>query len=123
VVELIKAKLDLIKKQRYNYPALNLMFDLKNKFTFFDNKLAKEIINEEIDKVLGGKKRRRIKRRKIKKRLRRIKSKTKKRKKKFLRRRQKKIATNKRRIKKIRRENKKIKRRIQTRRRGRNRNR
>ena len=55
VVELIKSKLDLIKKQRYNYPALNLIYDLKNKFTFFDNKLAKEIINEEIDKVLGGK--------------------------------------------------------------------
>ena len=83
VIELIKAKLDLIKKQRYNYPALNLMFDLKNKFTFFDNKLAKEIINEEIDKVLGGKNEEELKEEKLRKDFEELKAKQKKEKKNF----------------------------------------
>ena len=55
VNNLMKPKLEIIKKQRYNYPSLNLLYDLKNKFTFFDNKLAKKIVDEEINKVLGGK--------------------------------------------------------------------
>ena len=83
VIELIKAKLDLIKKQRYNYPALNLMFDLKNKFTFFDNKLAKEIINEEINKVLGGKNEEELKEEKLRKDFEELKAKQKKEKKNF----------------------------------------
>ena len=83
VVELIKQKLDLIKKQRYNYPALNLMFDLKNKFTFFDNKLAKEIINEEIDKILGGKNEEELKEEKLRKDFEELKAKQKKEKKNF----------------------------------------
>ena len=83
VVELIKSKLDLIKKQRYNYPALNLIYDLKNKFTFFDNKLAKEIINEEIDKVLGGKNEEELKEEKLRKEFEELKAKQKKKKKNF----------------------------------------
>ena len=83
VVELIKSKLDLIKKQRYNYPALNLIYDLKNKFTFFDNKLAKEIINEEIDKVLGGKNEEELKEEKLRKEFEELKAKQKKEKKNF----------------------------------------
>ena len=83
VVELIKSKLDLIKKQRYNYPALNLIYDLKNKFTFFDNKLAKEIINEEINKVLGGKNEEELKEEKLRKELEELKGKQKKEKKNF----------------------------------------
>ena len=83
VVELIKSKLDLIKKQRYNYPALNLIYDLKNKFTFFDNKLAKEIINEEINKVLGGKNEEELKEEKLRKEFEELKAKQKKEKKNF----------------------------------------
>ena len=83
VVELIKSKLDIIKKQRYNYPALNLIYDLKNKFTFFDNKLAKEIINEEIDKVLGGKNEEELKEEKLRKEFEELKAKQKKEKKNF----------------------------------------
>ena len=32
VDNLMKPKLDVIKKQRYNYPSLNLLYDLKTKF-------------------------------------------------------------------------------------------
>ena len=46
VNKLMKPKLDLIKKQRYNYPSNNILYDLKNKFSFFDNKLAKKMIDE-----------------------------------------------------------------------------
>ena len=83
VNELMKPKLDVIKKQRYNYPALNLIYDLKNKFTFFDNKLAKEIINEEIDKVLGGKNEEELKEEKLRKDFEELKAKQKKEKKNF----------------------------------------
>ena len=63
----MKPKLDVIKKQRYNYPSLNLLYDLKTKFAFFDNKLAKKIIDEEINKVLGGKNEDELKEEKLRK--------------------------------------------------------
>ena len=83
VNELIKPKLDVIKKQRYNYPSLNLLYDLKSKFAFFDNKLAKDIINEEIDKVLGGKNEEELKEEKLRKEFEELKAKQKKEKKNF----------------------------------------
>lgn len=83
VNNLMKPKLDIIKKQRYNYPSLNLLYDLKNKFAFFDNKLAKKIIDEEINKVLGGKNDDEIKEEKLRKELEELKSKQKKEKKNF----------------------------------------
>ena len=57
---------------------MNLIYDLKNKFTFFDNKLAKEIINEEIDKVLGGKNEEELKEEKLRKEFEELKAKQKK---------------------------------------------
>ena len=87
VNELMMPKLDLIKKQRYNYPSNNILYDLKNKFSFFDNKLAKKIIDEEINKVLGGKNEEELKEEKLRKEFEELKAKQKKRKKKFLRRR------------------------------------
>ena len=83
VNELMKPKLDVIKKQRYNYPSLNLLYDLKNKFAFFDNKLAKQIIDEEINKVLGGKNEEELKEEKLRKELEELKGKQKKEKKNF----------------------------------------
>ena len=83
VVELINAKLDVIKKHRYNYPSLNILYDLKNKFSFFDSKLAKQIVDEEINKVLGGKNEEELKEEKLRKDLEELKSKQKKDKKNF----------------------------------------
>ena len=55
VKKLISEKLEVIKKQRYYFPSTNFLYDLKNKFPFFDSKLAKKIVDEEIDQILGGK--------------------------------------------------------------------
>ena len=65
----MKPKLEIIKKQRYNYPSLNLLYDLKNKFSFFDNKLAKKFIDEETNKVLGEKNEEELKKEKLGKEL------------------------------------------------------
>ena len=89
-------KLDVIKKQRYNYPSLNLLYDLKNKFAFFDSKLAKKIIDEEINKVLGGKNEDELKEEKLRKELEELKNKQKKEKKNFPEELKKKNARNKR---------------------------
>ena len=78
VNNLIKPKLETIKKQRYNYPSLDFLYELKNKFTFFDNRLAKEIIIEEIDKVLGGKNEEELKEEKLRKEFEELKAKQKK---------------------------------------------
>ena len=83
VNNLMNAKLDIIKKQRYNYPSLNILYDLKTKFTFFDSKLAKQIIDEEINKVLGGKNEEELKEEKLRKDLEELKAKQKKEKKNF----------------------------------------
>ena len=83
VNNLIKPKLETIKKQRYNYPSLDFLYELKNKFTFFDNRLAKEIIIEEIDKVLGGKNEEELKEEKLRKEFEELKAKQKKEKKNF----------------------------------------
>ena len=83
VDNLIKPKLDVIKKHRYNYPSLNILYDLKTKFVFFDNKLAKQIIDEEIDKVLGGKNEEELKEEKLRKDFEELKIKQKKDKKNF----------------------------------------
>ena len=83
VDNLIQPKLDVIKKHRYNYPSMNILYDLKTKFTFFDNKLAKQIIDEEINKVLGGKNEDELKEEKLRKDLEELKSKQKKDKKNF----------------------------------------
>ena len=77
VNNLMNPKLDVIKKQRYNYPSLNLLYDLKNKFAFFDSKLAKKIIDEEINKVLGGKNEDELKEEKLRKELEELKNKQK----------------------------------------------
>ena len=84
VNNLIKPKLETIKKQRYNYPSLDFLYELKNKFTFFDNRLAKEIIIEEIDKILGGKNEEELKEEKLRKEFEELKNKQKKEKKIFL---------------------------------------
>ena len=83
VNNLIKPKLETIKKQRYNYPSLDFLYELKKKFTFFDNRLAKEIIIEEIDKVLGGKNEEELKEEKLRKEFEELKAKQKKEKKNF----------------------------------------
>ena len=83
VDNLIQPKLDVIKKHRYNYPSMNILYDLKTKFTFFDNKLAKQIIDEEINKVLGGKNEDELKEEKLRKDLEELKLKQKKDKKNF----------------------------------------
>ena len=83
VNNLMKPKLDVIKKQRYNYPSLNLLYDLKTKFAFFDNKLAKKIVDEEINKVLGGKNEEELKEEKLRKEFEELKNKQKKEKKNF----------------------------------------
>ena len=83
VNNLMKPKLDVIKKQRYNYPSLNLLYDLKTKFSFFDNKLAKKIVEEEINKVLGGKIEEELKEEKLRKEFEELKNKQKKDKKNF----------------------------------------
>ena len=83
VDNLIQPKLDVIKKHRYNYPSMNILYDLKTKFTFFDNKLAKQIIDEEINKVLGGKNEEELKEEKLRKDLEELKTKKKKDKKNF----------------------------------------
>ena len=83
VNNLMQPKLDIIKKQRYYYPSLNLLYDLKSKFAFFDNKLAKKIIDEEIDKVLGGKNEDEKKEEQLRKEFEELKNKQKKEKKNF----------------------------------------
>ena len=83
VNELMKPKLEIIKKQRYNYPSLNLLYDLKNKFSFLDSKLAKKIIDEEINKLLGGKNEEELKEEKLRKEFEALKNKQKKEKKEF----------------------------------------
>ena len=82
VDNLMKPKLEVIKKQRYNYPSNNLLYDLKGKFAFFDSKLAKKIIDEEINKVLGGKNEEELKEEKLRKEYEELKNKQKKEKKK-----------------------------------------
>ena len=83
VINLMNPKLDVIKKQRYNYPSHNLLYDLKNKFAFFDNKLAKKVVDEEINKVLGGKNEEELKEEKLRKQFEELKNKQKKEKKNF----------------------------------------
>ena len=80
---LMKSKLDEIKKQRYNYPSNNILYDLNSKFTFFDKKVAKKILDEEIDKILGGKNEEELKEEKLRKRFEELKNKQKKDKKSF----------------------------------------
>lgn len=55
VLESINAHIDQIKIERYTYPSVNLLYEVKAKFAFVDAKLAKKIIDEEIAKLLGGK--------------------------------------------------------------------
>jgi len=122
VDNLMKPKLEVIKKQRYNYPSNNLLYDLKGKFVFFDSKLAKKIIDEEINKVLGGKNEEELKEEKLRKEFEELKNKQKKEKKKFSEEDKKKLQQLKEEIKKYDEQAKKNKRRNQRRRRRRNRN-
>ena len=109
VDNLMKPKLEVIKKQRYNYPSNNLLYDLKGKFAFFDSKLAKKIIDEEINKVLGGKNEEELKEEKLRKEYEELKNKQKKEKKKFSEEDKKKLQQLKEEIKKYDEQAKKIK--------------
>ena len=83
VKNLISEKSEVIKKQRYYFPSTNLLYELKNKFHFFDNKLAKNIIDQEIETFLGGKTDEEKEEEKLRKELEELKNKQKKEKKNF----------------------------------------
>ncbi len=44
-----------IKKERYKYAYINILYEVKKNFAYLDSKLAKKILEEEFDKFLGGK--------------------------------------------------------------------
>ena len=46
---------------------MDFLYELKNKFTFFDIKLAKQIIIEEIDIILRGKNEKELKEEQLRK--------------------------------------------------------
>jgi len=45
----------LLKKQRYKFQSIDFLYKIKKHFGYLDGKLAKKIIEEEVDKFLGGK--------------------------------------------------------------------
>jgi len=51
----IRKNTEQITKERYKYPSTNLMYDVKKGFPYLDGKLAKKLLEESIDKFLGGK--------------------------------------------------------------------
>ena len=53
--EIIKTYEEKLKKERYKFQTVKILSELRKKFTFVDPKLTKKIVDEEIDKILGGK--------------------------------------------------------------------
>ena len=53
--EIIKNYEEKLKKERYKFQTVKILSELRKKFTFVDPKLTKKIVDEEIDKILGGK--------------------------------------------------------------------
>jgi glutaminyl-tRNA synthetase len=51
----IESNAEQIKKERYRYPSTNLMYEVKKGFPYLDGKLARKLLEESIDKFLGGK--------------------------------------------------------------------
>ncbi len=44
-----------IKKERFKYAFINILYEVKKCFAYLDSKLAKKILEDEFDKFLGGK--------------------------------------------------------------------
>ena len=44
-----------LARDRYKFPSTNLLYDVKKSFPYLDGKLAKKLLDEKIDKSLGGK--------------------------------------------------------------------
>ena len=57
---------------------MDFLYELKNKFTFFDIKLTKQIIIEEIDIILRGKNEKELKEEQLRKEFEELKAKQKK---------------------------------------------
>ena len=53
--EIIKKYEEKLKKERYKFQTVKILSELRKKFTFVDPKLTKKIVDDEIDKILGGK--------------------------------------------------------------------
>ena len=53
--EVIKKYIEQIKNERYKFPSVKILYDVKAKFSFVDPKLTKKVIDEEIEKILGPK--------------------------------------------------------------------
>ena len=53
--EIIKKYEEKLKKERYKFPTVKILSELRKKFVFVDPKLTKKIVDDEIEKILGGK--------------------------------------------------------------------
>ena len=65
--EIIKTYEEKLKKERYKFQTVKILSELRKKFTFVDPKLTKKIVDEEIDKILGGKNQEEIEEEKLRK--------------------------------------------------------
>ncbi len=65
--EIIKNYEEKLKKERYKFQTVKILSELRKKFTFVDPKLTKKIVDEEIDKILGGKNQEEIEEEKLRK--------------------------------------------------------
>ena len=65
--EIIKNYEEKLKKERYKFQTVKILSELRKKFTFVDPKLTKRIVDEEIDKILGGKNQEEIEEEKLRK--------------------------------------------------------
>ena len=75
--EIMKKYIDQIKNERYKFPSVKILYDVKSKFSFVDPKLCKKVIDEEIDKLLGGKNENELKEEKMRKEFEDLKKKSK----------------------------------------------
>ena len=75
--EIMKKYIDQIKNERYKFPSVKILYDVKSKFSFVDPKLCKKVIDEEIDKLLGGKNENELKEEKMRKEFEELKKKSK----------------------------------------------